>query len=321
MRTQALSPPLQALYRVFVQPSLAQRSTTTTAARQLSTLVLRPVQSTSASASASTSTRTSGGNASADDNRPSASSRPFSTTGSRLAATRAPEKRTQLWDDEIRARYIAVVDPVTKALSAPQPRREVLASYDRRTHRLVCVSAPPPPEEAAAGAHGWTTATCRLVSKKEQYELDKARQKARGAARRSSAEANAKTLELNWAIDEHDLGHRCRRVREFLEGGRRVEVVFARKKGGRRATGEECEEAVRKIVEAALSVPGAKQAKKMEGKLGAVATLFFEGPKKVAEKEKGKIAEEEKGKVVEKEMGQGKAGPASGPASQQAADA
>ncbi|KAF1345672.1 hypothetical protein BDV97DRAFT_358806 [Delphinella strobiligena] len=77
-----------------------------------------------------------------------------------------------------------------------------------------------------------------------------------------------------------------RRVEEFLREGRRVEVLLAKRKGGRRATEGECRGVVDRILETVEGVEGARQVKEMEGKLAGLVTLFFEGPKKVAEKGK-----------------------------------
>lgn len=136
--------------------------------------------------------------------------------------------------------------------------------------------------------------TCRIISKKEQYELDRQRQKQKVQAKKNSGEASTKTVELSWAIDGNDLAHRMKKVVEFLNEGRKVEVVLAKKKGGRKATGEECEGVVARILETVEGVKGAKVGKAMEGKVGGVLTLFFEGVK-----EKDKVAEGKKkdGKV------------------------
>lgn len=176
------------------------------------------------------------------------------------------------------------MDPSTQKLNPPETLRYVLSRFDRKTHRLVCVTPPPSAAQREALEGEWIP-TCRIVSKKEQYEQEKAKQKSKVQAKKNSAD-NVKTIELNWAIDGNDLGHRMRRVEEFLSEGRRVEVVLAKRKGGRKATIDECEGVVDKILETVEAVEGAKQLKKMEGKLAGVATLFFEGPKKVAEKEK-----------------------------------
>lgn len=49
---------------------------------------------------------------------------------------------------------------------------------------------------------------------------------------RPSAEvvASSKRLELNWSVSDHDLGHKLKQLRNFLESGRRVEVAFKPKR-------------------------------------------------------------------------------------------
>ena len=126
------------------------------------------------------------------------------------------------------------------------------------------------------------------MSKKEIYEQERVKRDQKVAARKNSAD-NAKTIELNWAIAEGDLAHRMKRVEEFLGQGRKVEVVLAKRKGGRKASVEECEGLVGRIQDVVGRVEGAKVGKSMEGKLGGVATLFLEGSKKVGGKEGGEV--------------------------------
>jgi translation initiation factor IF-3 len=117
---------------------------------------------------------------------------------------------------------------------------------------------------------------CKLEDKKAAYEAEKEKKKLKQA---KTAAEGTKTLELNWAIDQNDLGHRMKRMQEFLGQGKKVEIVLARKKGGRRATAEECEELLQKIDLAAEAVKGTKEVKKFEGKLAGMGNLMYEGPK------------------------------------------
>jgi translation initiation factor IF-3 len=86
-----------------------------------------------------------------------------------------------------------------------------------------------------------------------------------------------KTIELNWAIDANDLGHRLAKMKEFLEKGSKVEVILAPKRRGRKATPEESRAVVDRIMAAVGEVDGAKEAKMMAGNLGAQCTIFLEG--------------------------------------------
>jgi translation initiation factor IF-3 len=125
---------------------------------------------------------------------------------------------------------------------------------------------------------------CRIVDKKEEYEVQKGRKVAAKAAKQRSAKssaAGAKTVELSWAIDAHDLSHRLGRIKEFLSEGRRVEVAIAKKKRGRLATTEECENVLRSLKETVESVPGARELKSDEdgraSKPGAPRLMTFVG--------------------------------------------
>ncbi|EME47393.1 hypothetical protein DOTSEDRAFT_69358, partial [Dothistroma septosporum NZE10] len=173
----------------------------------------------------------------------SLTTRPFSCTVVRHAKTRAPEQRTHKWDSEITARRIYLVDPTTGRLDGIDPetgegeptihnRRSTMSSVDTKTHRLVQMS-PDEPDN-----HNFIP-VCKIVSKKDDYEREKAKKKQAKEQKKVqaiSSDKAMKTVELNWAIDKNDLGHRLGKVRGFLEEGRRVEVVLASKKQGRKAS-------------------------------------------------------------------------------------
>jgi translation initiation factor IF-3 len=101
-------------------------------------------------------------------------------------------------------------------------------------------------------------------------------EKARAKAARSSG-ITTKTIELNWAIDGNDLGHRLNRFREFLTKGFRIEVLLAGKKKGRKATEEEAKALIDKLKGVVAEVEGAKESRPMEGKLLTQAKFFAEG--------------------------------------------
>lgn len=118
------------------------------------------------------------------------------------------------------------------------------------------------------------------MDKKESYDAEKRKLKAAKEAKKLSArtsEMGMKTVELNWAIDKNDLGHRIEKMRGFLAEGRRVEVVLASKKRGRKASLEECQGVLEKLRECADAVDGAREVQKLEGKVGGFATMVFMG--------------------------------------------
>lgn len=236
------SSPVKALYTIFVQPALT------------ATRVPRPQLLSRNATATSTPTLT----------------RAFTTTQplhlSKKKPVRLAEVREQKWNEEITARVIQLVNPETNALDDPVTRYDVLNTLDLKTHRLVQVAdAKPYP-------------VCKIVSKKEEYAAEKRRKEQQKEVKQAAAkERSIKTLELNWAIDGNDLAHRLEKVRTFLEEGRRVEIVLAAKKRGRKASKEECEEVLGKIREVAEGVRGAKEPKGFEGVVGGFATMVWQG--------------------------------------------
>lgn len=239
---------IQALYRVFVAPALPTT-------RPVRTLTRQP-----------------------------RSPRALSTTAPFYAKTRAPETRAQKWNEEIRNPQIYIVDTATNELSPLRSREQVLSTLNKDTHRLVQVDEQPGPQDAfdqAVGSEGQKPRmypVCKILGKKAMYQQEKNRKSAQKEAKKASATASSvKTLELNWAIDGNDLGHRLERMREFLAEGRKVEVVLAAKKKGRKASVEECEGVLGRIRGAVEMVPGAREAKALEGKVGGFCTVLFQG--------------------------------------------
>ncbi|KAH7342622.1 hypothetical protein BKA65DRAFT_586596 [Rhexocercosporidium sp. MPI-PUGE-AT-0058] len=163
-------------------------------------------------------------------------------------------------DDEITSWSVTLVDADGK-LTDPRSTHEILSSIDRKTESLVVI---------VPGEPG-VPPICKILNKQHMRETEKAKQKAaRGAG------VTQKTMELNWAIERNDLGHRMGKLRGWLEKGWRVEVVLAGKKKGRKASEEEGEGLVgtiRGIVEEV----GAREMKPAEGKMLGQLTLYLEG--------------------------------------------
>ena len=177
---------------------------------------------------------------------------------------------------------------------------DVLRDMDRVTYSLEMV-APPPEErkaeeeeeeeeeeeddedadlyedaEPARPRHiiaGPPAAICRII---DRAAAAAAAYEAKKAARQKAV--NTKELELNWAIAPNDLAHKTRRLREFLGKGMQVEVMLANRRHGRVAARAESEAVLAAVREAALAVPGAKESKRMDGEVGGVVRVFFDGP-------------------------------------------
>ena len=118
---------------------------------------------------------------------------------------------------------------------------------------------------------------CKIIDVKEARAAAKARKKPKPSS------AVTKYLELNWAIDKHDLAHRLAKLREFLEQGRRVEVFLSKKKKRtRNVTESEGWQTLESIQNFVKGIEGVREIRPMDGKLLGRATLYFEGSPRVS---------------------------------------
>ncbi|KAJ5082579.1 hypothetical protein N7532_011622 [Penicillium argentinense] len=171
----------------------------------------------------------------------------------RFALPKATTPASSLIKDElIRSPWVQLVNEEGN-LEDPKRLSDVLASIDR--NKFFCV-------QVAPGGGPGKPPVCKVFNKKEHKENEKAKAKAAKAAAQS-----AKQIELNWAIDAHDLQHRLKQLATFLEKGRKVEVVLTRKKHKRPATVEEIKNVMQTVLNTVREA-GATQTKAMEGEPG-----------------------------------------------------
>ena len=191
-------------------------------------------------------------------------------------------------DEAIRSLTVRIVSADNK-IQEPSYFPDILASIDRKTHFIQQVSPSDDPE--------FPIPICKIIDRKESREQERARAK---AAKSSQHAASAKKLELSWGIGKHDLEHRMKKVKEFLEEGRRVEIVVgaSRRKGqAKKAAKIEAQEAVetfKTIKEAIAELDDATEWKPMVGSVGTLAILYLEAKTK---KVKGSKAEKDQDPV------------------------
>lgn len=169
-----------------------------------------------------------------------------------------------LRDEGICSHDIRVVNP-DGSIRDPEPLHQVLDAIDRKKYFVVQVS----PSESL----GYPV--CKIFDKLEFRETERAKSKPV-----RNAQATTKQLELGWAIGSNDLEHRMKKMKQFLEEGRRVEVVVAAKKKGRRTSIEEAEAVLKKIRSTIDQIEGAKEWREVLGTVGASVTLYIEGKAK-----------------------------------------
>ncbi|KAI0884400.1 uncharacterized protein GGS22DRAFT_165540 [Annulohypoxylon maeteangense] len=217
--------------------------------------------------------------------------RPLSTTP---ALQRILSFGQRLTNSNIPYRWVRIAED--GVLSEPKLLNRVLATLDPKTHTLVMVAPPPEREPSDSESADFEeenpitipAAVCRIV---DNAAAAAAAAEIEAAARRRALDT--KELELSWSITPHDLSHKLKKMRGFLSKGLSVEVILAKKRGGRAATKEEAMAVLDTIRENVEQVDGAKETRKMDGSLGGVAKLFFAGPSEKKRKRKKQPVEEE----------------------------
>lgn len=118
-------------------------------------------------------------------------------------------------DDDIPFRVVRLADPESGSLHPLAPLRTLLNSIDRKTHHIELVADTPDP-------------VVKIVDTKQ------AREKYREAKKRAQAAARAqvrKEIQLTWGVAAGDLAHKLEKARQELVGGKKVDLIFASKKG------------------------------------------------------------------------------------------
>ena len=162
----------------------------------------------------------------------------------------------QLKDENIRSTFIQIANEEGR-LNPPVRLANVLRTIERPANFVLQVS---PPTEGAYPV-------CKIVNRVEAREAERARAKAAHALK-----ASTKQVELNWAIDAHDLSHRLKQLSKFLGKGRKVEIILTRKQGKRPPTAQEVKHAMDSVLETVREADSL-QVRPMEGEPGRHVTL------------------------------------------------
>jgi translation initiation factor IF-3 len=185
------------------------------------------------------------------------------------------------------------------SLNAPALLQDVMDSFDQGECFLMQVQA---------GTEN-SLPICKIVNKKEfvENENEKAKSKVAKVDR-----VLVKHLELNWAIDAHDFGHRQKQLTKFLEKGYKVDITLTTKKRKRRPTVDEIKHVMQGVLDT-IKAAGARQTKEMEGELGKQLRMTAMKPKPQGEeKQNQQQLKEEDGKEKQNEEHQNTEGEKAG---------
>ena len=141
-------------------------------------------------------------------------------------------------DDNIPFNLVRLADSESSSLRPLAPLKAILDSIDRKTHHVELVSDAPDP-------------IVKIVNTKE------AREKYRELKKRAQAAARAqvrKEIQVTWGVAAGDLAHKLGKVRQELVGGKKVDLIFASKKGQVVPTKEEMEARLKAVLETLADV-------------------------------------------------------------------
>lgn len=220
----------------------------------------------------------------------------FSTQGALQAKPKFHGNRKANQDakkDQGLPRDLAIKEPwvhlrgLDGKLTEKQRPADIISRLDRTRYSLAMVWAPPKPQPGEPEVPKDTDLpdwpVCVIVDRRAEAAALQAK-----AKEERRKQVSKKELEINWAIAAHDLGFRTRQLQNFLKKGHRVEIMLLQKrdkKQKKQATKEECQEVVRLIKEAVAGVPKVQEVKPMDGELGKVVRMVFQGP--TPKKDKG----------------------------------
>ena len=167
-------------------------------------------------------------------------------------------------DDSIETQYVQVKQD-DGVLSEPQLLQRLLRSIDRNSQVISQIVARGPSSDAAI-----VEVTSRDALIKRTVE----REKQMREQQRNTKASKPKQIELNWAIAENDLNIKLRTMEEFLEKGKKVEIMLASRKRQKRASPDEAQLLLKNVRDRINDI-GAREAKH-EGQLLKHTTLTVE---------------------------------------------
>lgn len=147
-----------------------------------------------------------------------------------------PNKRPT--DGNIPFNFVRLADSDSGTLHPLAPLQTILNSIDRKTQHVELVANAPDP-------------IVKIVNTKE------AREKYRELKKRAQAAARAqvrKEIQVTWGVAPGDLAHKLEKVRQELMGGRKVDLIFASKKGQVVPTKQEMDARLKGVLETLTDV-------------------------------------------------------------------
>lgn len=172
-------------------------------------------------------------------------------------------------DEEIDSTHVRIRGPEGEGghttLSEPRTLSSLLSSIDREEQCILQLSKPGTTEYPVVQI-AEKNVLRRQVRDKERHVKQQ---------QKDSKDRKPKQIEMNWAIDGHDLEIKLKQLETFLEKGKKVEILLAAKRKGRKAELAEGMVLLKQI-RARLAELDAKELKTMEGEVLRQATMIVQ---------------------------------------------
>ena len=168
-------------------------------------------------------------------------------------------------DEDIKALQVCVRGAEVDGhatLSEPQTLRHLLQDLDRQKQCIIQLSKP--------GASEYPVV--QIVNRDDLLKQVRDKEKHVKEQQKESREKKPKQIEMNWAIDGHDLEIKLKQLEKFLEKDKKVEILLASKRKGRKAQLAEGM-ALLKQIRTRLAEMDAKEVKTMEGEVLRQASM------------------------------------------------
>lgn len=190
-------------------------------------------------------------------------------------------KKEFVIDNAIKSQFVQIkqfsLDLNRTVLGDPIALQEAFRDVDRETSVLRQISKTDDPNKPAI---------VEICSRKGLLEEMKKKEERAADLKKNARMSKPKQVELNWAIGGHDLDIKMKQLADFVEKGKKVEILLASRKRQRKATAEEAQVLHKKIKDTLAEI-GAKEIKPMEGVVGGQAMLTVQRPKVKGEKVEG----------------------------------
>lgn len=168
-------------------------------------------------------------------------------------------------NEDIPARFVQIRDSQTAKLGEPMSLSDALGEIQSETEVLRLLAN----FEDRPAIVGIEKKSVLLEHRKQKLEQE-------AENRKEARQTRMKQVELNWAISGHDLDMKLKQLREFVDKGRKVEVLLASKKRQRKATREEAEKLHSKLKATFAEIEGCREIKPMEGEIGKQALITIQ---------------------------------------------